>query len=88
MGKRNNNDILDELLRGFDWPEDRLGEGGLMKDLKKACMQRMPGAKLTDQLGYEHGDQAPPAHGNRRKASARFWVSGSPTMKAPSSGSP
>jgi len=38
--------VLDELLQGCERPEDLLGEGGLMKDLKKALMQRMLGAEL------------------------------------------
>ena len=45
MGKRINNDLLDELLKGCERPEDLLGDGGLMKDLKKALMQRMLGGR-------------------------------------------
>jgi transposase-like protein len=43
--------VLDELLKGCERPEDLLGEGGLMKDLKRALMERMLGAELTEHLG-------------------------------------
>jgi putative transposase len=66
MGKKINNDVLDELLKGCERPEDLLGDGGLMKAFKKAPMQRMLGAELTDHLGHAHGAEAPPVQTNRR----------------------
>ena len=74
MGKKINDDIHDELLKGCERPEDLLGDGGLMKDLKKALMQRMLGAELTDHLGYEHGEEAPPVQSNRRNGVSRKTV--------------
>lgn len=74
MGKKINNDILDELLKGCERPEDLLGDGGLMKELKKALMQRMLGAELTEHLGYEHGAEAPPVQSNRRNGVSRKTV--------------
>lgn len=74
MGKKINDDILDELLKGCERPEDLLRDGGLMKDLKKALMQRMLGAELTDHLGYEHGEEAPPVQSNRRNGVSRKTV--------------
>lgn len=71
MGKTINDNVLDELLKGCERPEDLLGEGGLMKDLKKALMQRMLGAELTEHLGYEHGEAAPPVQTNRRNGASR-----------------
>ena len=50
---------LDELLAGYEKPEDLLGEDGLFKQLKKALLERALGAELTHHLGYEKGD--PPA---------------------------
>lgn len=46
MGKKINDDVLDELLKGCERPEDLLGDGGLMKELKKPLMQKMLGAEL------------------------------------------
>lgn len=74
MGKKIDDDVLDELLKGCERPEDLLGDGGLMKELKKALMQRMLGAELTEHLGYEHGAEAPPAQGNRRNGVSRKTV--------------
>ena len=44
---------LDELLAGYEKPEDLLGEDGLFKRLKKALLERALGAELTHHLGYE-----------------------------------
>jgi putative transposase len=73
MGKKID-DVLDELLKGCERPEDLLGDGGLMKDLKKALMQRMLGAELTEHLGHEHGAEAPPVQSNRRNGASRKTV--------------
>lgn len=74
MGKKINDDVLDKLPKGCERPEDLLGKGGLMKDLKKALMQRMLGAELMDHLGYEHGEEAPPVKSNRRNGVSRKTV--------------
>jgi putative transposase len=76
MMKKINDDVLDELLKGCERPEDLLGDGGLMKDLKRALMQRMLGAELTEHLGYEHGQDAPPVQTNRRNGVSRKTVKG------------
>ena len=52
-------ELLDELLKGVERPEDLLGDAGLMKELKIRLMERMLGAELTEHLGYEHGEVAP-----------------------------
>ena len=46
---------LDELLSGYEKPEDLLGEDGLFKQLKKALLERALGAELTHHLGYDKG---------------------------------
>jgi transposase-like protein len=57
---------LDELLSGYEKPEDLLGEDGLFKQLKKALLERALGAELTHHLGYEKGDPAGRGTGNHR----------------------
>jgi len=71
MAKKIDNAILDELLKGCDQPRDLMSDGDLMKDLRKALMQRMLGAELTEHLGYEHGETAPPVQTNRRNGVSR-----------------
>ncbi len=39
-------ELLDELLKGVERPEDLLGEAGLMKELKIKLMERMLGAEV------------------------------------------
>jgi hypothetical protein len=36
-------EIIDELLKGYENPEDLLGKEGLFKDLKKALIERAMG---------------------------------------------
>lgn len=71
MAKKINDAVLDELLKGCERPEDLMADGGLMKELRKALMQRMLGAELTEHLGYEHGEAAPPVQTNRRNGVSR-----------------
>nr|WP_272860070.1 transposase [Paracoccus stylophorae] len=63
-------ELLDELLKGVERPEDLLGEAGLMKELKIKLMERMLGAELTAHLGYEEGKDAPLGQANRRNGAS------------------
>jgi len=58
--------VLDELLEGYEKPEDLLGDDGLLKRLKKALIERALGAELTVHPGYEKGDPAGRGTGNIR----------------------
>ena len=68
--------MLDKLLEGCERPEDLLGEQGLMVGLKRALMQRMLGAELSEHLGYEHGETPPGGQPNRRNGVGRKTVKG------------
>ena len=59
-------ELLDELLTDYEEPEDLLGDEGLFKELKKALLERVLGAELSDHLGYEKGDPAGRGTGNSR----------------------
>ncbi len=48
-----NNDLIDQLLKDYQKPEDILGAQGLLKQLTKAVLERAMQAELTDHLGYE-----------------------------------
>ena len=69
-------EILDELLKGVERPEDLLGDAGLMKELKIRLMERMLGAELTAHLGYEEGESAPPSQSNRRNGTSSKVLKG------------
>ena len=69
-------ELLDELLKGCERPEDLLGDTGLMKELRIKLMERMLGAELTAHLGYEEGKDAPPGQANRRNGTARKRLKG------------
>ena len=40
-------DLVDELLKGYEKPEDIIGENGLLKRLTKALLERAMNAELT-----------------------------------------
>jgi putative transposase len=69
-------ELLDELLKGIERPEDLLGDAGLMKELKIKLMERMLGAELTAHLGYEDGKDAPPGQSNRRNGTSSKVLKG------------
>ncbi len=48
-----NLDLIDQLLKDYQSPEDVLGENGLLKQLTKAVLERAMQAELTHHLGYE-----------------------------------
>ena len=60
---------LDELLAGYEKPEDLVGENGLFKQLKKALLERALGAELTHHLGDQKGDPGGRGDGNHRNGS-------------------
>jgi putative transposase len=67
-------ELLDELLKDYEKPEDLLGKDGIFDQLKKAVMERALGAELTDHLGYEEGDPSGNGSGNSRNGYGRKRV--------------
>ncbi|KKL17813.1 hypothetical protein LCGC14_2481780 [marine sediment metagenome] len=72
----NSKELLDELLKGVERPEDLLGDAGLMKELKIKLMERMLSAELTAHLGYEDGKEAPAGQANRRNGASTKVLKG------------
>ena len=58
--------VLDELMAGYERPEDLLGDDGLFKELKKRLVEKALGAELSEHLGYEKNDPAGRGTGNSR----------------------
>jgi transposase-like protein len=46
-------ELLDELLKDYQKPEDLLGQDGLLQQLTKALVERALDGELTHHLGYE-----------------------------------
>ncbi len=61
-------ELIDELLKNYQKPEDVIGENGLLKQLTKALLERAMDAELTHHLGYEKSDPAATTVGIRGTA--------------------
>src|SRR3982750_1138670 len=57
-------ELLEELLKGYQKPEDLLGENGLLKQLSQALLNRVMQEELTHELGYEKNGKS--TNGNAR----------------------
>ena len=57
-------ELLDELLKDYEKPEDLLGQDGLLQQLTKALVERALDGELTHHLGYEKHDSAGDNSGN------------------------
>jgi putative transposase len=68
--------LVDQLLAGYKKPEDMIGEGGLLKQLTKALLERAMQAELTGHLGYEKHDPAGRGSGNSRNGKSRKKLKG------------
>jgi putative transposase len=69
-------EVLDELIKGYEKPEDLIGETGLLKQLTKALIERAMSAELTQHLGYEKYDPAGYNSGNSRNGATPKRVKG------------
>jgi putative transposase len=69
-------DLVDELLKGYEKPEDIIGENGLLKRLTKALLERALNAELTHHLGYAKHDPAGHHSGNSRNGVTSKTVKG------------
>lgn len=68
-------EILDELIRNYQNPEDLLGENGLLKQLTKALLERAMAAELTHELGFAKNDKGVIKEtANRRNGTSRKTV--------------
>jgi len=64
-------ELLDELLKDYQKPEDVIGENGILKQLTKAIIERAMGAELTAHLGYEPHATNGKNTGNSRNGTSR-----------------
>lgn len=59
-------EVLDQILKDYEKPEDLLSENGLLQQLTKALVERALNGELTHHLGYEKHDPAGNNSGNSR----------------------
>lgn len=59
-------ELLDELLKDYEKPEDLLGQDDLLQQLTKALVERALNGELTHHLGYEKHDSVGDNSGNSR----------------------
>jgi transposase-like protein len=69
-------EILDELIAGYQKPEDLIGENGLLKQLTKRLVERALKSELTHHLGYGRNEDAAAKGSNRRNGTSRKTLKG------------
>src|SRR3989442_6295084 len=69
-------ELLDELLKDYETPQDILGEGGLLKELTKAVIERCLEAELDTHLGYPKYARKGNASGNTRNGHSQKTLKG------------
>ena len=65
------NEVLDQILKDYEKPEDLLSENGLLQQLTKALVERALNGELTHHLGYEKHDPAGNNSGNSRNGTSQ-----------------
>jgi putative transposase len=69
-------ELIDELLKEYETPQDMLGEGGLLKEVTKAVIERCLESELDTHLGYpKHGRKGNSA-GNVRNGHSQQTLKG------------
>src|SRR5437870_11178561 len=70
------NEIIDNLLKDYQKPEDLIGEHGLLKQLTKQLLERAMAAEMTEHVGYEKHDVAGKNSGNSRNGNSAKTIKG------------
>jgi putative transposase len=71
------NELIDNLLKGYKKPEDLIGENGLLKQLTKQLLERAMSAEMTAHVGYEKHDATGDNSGNSRNGTSVKTMKGS-----------
>lgn len=69
-------EMLNELLKDYQKPEDLLGQNGVLKQLQKRLLEKALGAELTVHLGYDKHDPAGKNTGNSRNGTTPKTMKG------------
>lgn len=69
-------ELIDELLKEYENPQDILGEGGLLKELTKAVLERCLETELDTHLGYPKHGRKGNVSGNTRNGHSQKTLKG------------
>src|SRR5260221_3299135 len=69
-------ELIDELLKEYETPQDILGEGGLLKELTKAVIERCLETELDTHLVYRRHGRKGNAAGNMRNGHSQKTLKG------------
>ena len=69
-------ELIDELLKEYETPQVVLGEGGLLKELTKAVIERCLESELDTHLGYPKHERKGSALGNMRNGQSQKTLKG------------
>ena len=69
-------ELLDELLKGYEKPEDLLGEEGIIQELTRRLLERALEGEMVDHLGYLKHSPEGNGSGNSRNGHGEKTVTG------------
>jgi putative transposase len=69
-------ELLDQLLQGYEKPEDLLGEGGILKQLTKALVERCLEAEMKTHLEAQETPPSTSKPANRRNGHSKKTIKG------------
>ncbi len=69
-------ELLDELLKDYESPDDMFGNDGLLQQLTKAVLERALQGEMTHHLGYEKHSSAGQHTGNSRNGKSKKTIKG------------
>ena len=70
------NELIDNLLKDYEKPDDLIGENGLLKQLTKRLLERAMSAEMTEHLGYERHEVTGRSSGNSRNGKSGKTLKG------------
>ncbi len=69
-------ELLDQLLQSYEKPEDLLGDGGILKQLTKALVERCLEAEMKTHLEAQTAQTQTPKPANRRNGHSQKTIKG------------
>ena len=69
-------DLIDQLLAGYQKPEDLIGENGLLNKLTKAVLESALQAEMSAHLGHDKHDPVANTAGNTRNGTSSKTLKG------------